>query len=107
MASNIQRALAATIVSLLARTVTLWTAVFLTGGIPEFASLAMVVFVILGILQSATSLLTFIGLHRIGASRSQPLRNTYPLWSALIAVVILHEKAGPIIVLRTVWLWAA
>lgn len=93
--------LAATIVSLLARTVLLWTAVFVTGGIPGFAALALVVFVVLGILQSVTSLLTFIGLHKIGTSRSQPLRNTYPLWSALIAIVVMHERAGVMIVAGT------
>lgn len=90
--------LAATIVSLSARTVMLWIAVVITGGVPPFAAPALIVFVLLGILQSVTSLLTFVGLHKIGTARSQPLRNTYPLWSALIAVVILHEKAGGMIV---------
>jgi hypothetical protein len=33
----------------------------------------------LGVLQSAISLLIFIGLKTIGASRSQPLRNSFPL----------------------------
>jgi uncharacterized membrane protein len=93
--------LAATIVSLLARTILLWTAVVFTGGIPGFARLALIVFVILGILQSVTSLLTFVGLHRIGTSRSQPLRNTYPLWSALIAIVVMQEKASALIVAGT------
>lgn len=93
--------LAATIVSLLARAILLWTAVVFTGGIPGFARLALIVFVILGILQSVTSLLTFVGLHRIGTSRSQPLRNTYPLWSALIAIVVMHEKASALIVAGT------
>jgi uncharacterized membrane protein len=93
--------LAATIVSLLARAILLWTAVVFTGGIPGFARLALIVFVILGILQSVTSLLTFVGLHRIGTSRSQPLRNTYPLWSALIAILIMHEKASALIVAGT------
>jgi len=40
-------------------------------------------------------------LHKIGTSRSQPLRNTYPLWSALIAITIMHEKAGAMIVAGT------
>jgi len=93
--------LAATIVSLLARTVLLWTAVILTGGIPDFARLALIVFVILGILQSVTSLLTFVGLHKIGTARSQPLRNTYPLWSALIATVVMREQAGAMIMAGT------
>ncbi len=93
--------LAATIVSLLARTILLWTAVIFTGGIPVFARLALIVFVILGILQSVTSLLTFVGLHRIGTSRSQPLRNTYPLWSALIAIIVMHEMASAMILAGT------
>ncbi len=93
--------LAATIISLLARTILLWTAVIFAGGIPVFARLALIVFVLLGILQSVTSLLTFVGLHRIGTSRSQPLRNTFPLWSALIAIVIMHERASALIVAGT------
>lgn len=92
---------AATIVSLLARTVTLWMAVLFTGGVPEVATAALIIFVGLGILQSVTSLLTFIGLQKIGTSRSQPLRNTYPLWSALIAIILLNEKAGVMIVSGT------
>jgi uncharacterized membrane protein len=89
--------LVATLISLCVRTVTLWAAVFLTGGIPDFLFSALLVFIILGILQSATSLLTFVGLHKIGTSRSQPLRNTYPLWSAGLAITLMHEHAGWII----------
>ena len=54
----------------------------------------MTVFFLLGLLQSAISLLTFIGLQKIGTSRSQPLRNSYPIWSAIIAIVIMHEQAS-------------
>ncbi len=93
--------LAATIVSLLARTVTLWAAVALTGGIPRYATLGLTVFVALGLLQSVNSLLTFAGLHKIGTARSQPLRNSYPLWSALIAIVFMQERAGAMIVAGT------
>lgn len=93
-------ALVATIVSLAARTITLWAAVFITG-IPDFASRALWVFVFLGLMQSVTSLLTFAGLQKIGTSRSQPLRNTYPLFSALIAVTVMQEEAGVLILLGT------
>lgn len=86
--------LTATIVSLAARTITLGAAVVFTGGIPNFAYLALAVFVFLGVLQSATSLLTFIGLQKIGTSRSQPLRNSYPLWSAGLALAVMHEQAS-------------
>jgi drug/metabolite transporter, DME family len=91
----------ATLVSLSVRTLVLWAAVLVSGGIPEVASWAVVVFAILGVLQSATSLLTFLGLQKIGASRSQPLRNSYPLWSAMIAITILNETAGFVVVLGT------
>jgi uncharacterized membrane protein len=87
-------ALVATIVSLASRTIMLWLAVVFSGGIPEFAPQALWVFIGLGVLQSATSLLTFIGLQKIGTARSQPLRNTYPLWSAFIAITLMHEQAG-------------
>lgn len=86
--------LTATVVSLAARTVTLAAAVVCTGGIPEYKTAALAVFVGLGALQSAISLLTFIGLQKIGTSRSQPLRNSYPLWSALIAVAVIGERAS-------------
>jgi uncharacterized membrane protein len=86
--------LTATIVSLAARTATLGAAVILTGGIPHYARLALMIFVFLGVLQSAISLLTFIGLQKVGTSRSQPLRNSYPLWSAAIAITFMDEQAG-------------
>jgi drug/metabolite transporter, DME family len=87
--------LAGTIVSLAARTITLGAAVAFSGGVPQYRTAALIVFVALGVLQSAISLLTFIGLQKIGTSRSQPLRNSYPLWSALIAVIVMHESASP------------
>ena len=86
--------LTATIVSLAARTLTLGVAVACTGGVPDYKPAALAVFVSLGILQSAISLLTFIGLQKIGTSRSQPLRNSYPIWSAAIAVLIMREQAS-------------
>jgi uncharacterized membrane protein len=94
--------LTATIVSLAARTVTLGSAVAVAGGMPNYATLALIVFVGLGVLQSAISLLTFIGLEKIGTSRSQPLRNSYPLWSSVIAIGLLGERASGAVLLGTV-----
>ena len=45
--------LTATVVSLAVRTITLGTAVILFGGVPEVAKMALVVFVILGVMQTA------------------------------------------------------
>jgi len=60
-----------------------------------------VVFIVLGLMQTGISLLTFIGLQKIGTSRSQPLRNSYPLWSAVIAIALMGERAGPAVLLGT------
>ena len=93
--------LTGTIVSLAARTVTLGAAVVLSGGVPDYEPAAMRVFVFLGVLQSAVSLLTFLGLQKIGTSRSQPLRNSYPLWSTMIAILVLHEQASIAVLVGT------
>jgi len=61
----------ATLVAMVVRTVTLWTAVFVTGGIPGVEFLPVLLFVLLGIVQSATSLLSYSGISKIGAFRSQ------------------------------------
>lgn len=87
-------AFAATAAALCVRTVTLWSAVFLSGGVPPVAASAVALFVFLGVMQTGTSLLTFTGVAKIGASRSQPLRSSYPLWSALIAMMVLQEEAS-------------
>ena len=78
----------------------LWCAVMSTGGVPQVAWLALLLFVFLGVMQTGTSYLTFTGVARIGASRSQPLRTTYPLWSAAWSVALLGEglMAGTVLV---------
>lgn len=86
--------LTAACVVLFVRTVVFWSGVLLAGGIPHVEWLPLLLFVGLGVLQTATSVLQLTGIHRLGAARAEPLRNTYPLWSALIAIVFLREQAG-------------
>jgi DME family drug/metabolite transporter len=93
--------LTATVISLAARTITLGIAVVLFGGVPDFAKRALVVFIILGLMQTVISLLTFMGLQKIGTSRSQPLRNSYPLWSTVIAIALMGERASAAVLLGT------
>ena len=90
-----------TYVSLIVHTVTLWTAVFLTGGIPDVLPLAVLLFVIAGVIQPVIRFFTYTGVEKIGASRSGPLRSTHPIFSALIAITILHEQAGPMVLMGT------
>ncbi len=94
--------LTATCMAMGVRVVLLWCAVLLTGGIPQVASSAFLLFVFLGVMQTGTSYLTFTGVARIGASRSQPLRTTYPLWSAAWSVALLGESLTPGVLAGTV-----
>lgn len=93
--------LTAACVLLSLRTVVFWSGVFLMGGIPHVEWTPLLLFVGLGVLQTATSLLQLTGIHRLGAARAEPLRNTYPLWSAVIAIAFLGEQASPGIIAGT------
>jgi DME family drug/metabolite transporter len=91
-----------TLVSILVQNVTLWSAVFLLGGIPKVAMVAVVVFCIVGTFQTAVRLLAYTGVLKIGASRSSALQSISPLVSATIAIAILREPATGLIISGTV-----
>jgi drug/metabolite transporter, DME family len=91
-----------TCVSVMIQTVTLWTAVFLTGGVPAVSSTAVLLFVIVGIFQLAVRLFAYTGVDKIGASRSSALQAVSPLVSAVIAVTFLHEQVTVPIMAGTV-----
>lgn len=40
-------------------------------------------------------LLTYIGIHRLGASRCDPIRSTQPFFAILFALLLVGERAGP------------
>ena len=91
-----------TCVSVVVQTVTLWTAIFLMGGIPRVSATAVILFVIVGVTQLGVRLLAYTGVHRIGASRSSALQAISPLIAAGIAIVILHEKPSAAVVVGTI-----
>ncbi|MGH7771911.1 MAG: EamA family transporter [Candidatus Binatia bacterium] len=90
-----------TCVSVIVQTVTLWTAIFLTGGIPEVSPIAVLLFLFVGMTQLGVRLLAFTGVHKIGASRSSSLQAASPLIAAMIAIAILHEKPSLTVVVGT------
>ena len=57
-------------VSILVQNITLWTAVFATGGIPSVSWVAVGIFCIIGTFQMGVRLLAYTGVLKIGASRS-------------------------------------
>lgn len=87
-----------TLVSIIVQNVTLWSAVFLTGGVPNVSWVAVGIFCIVGTFQMGVRLLAYTGVLKIGASRSAALQSISPLISATLAITILKEPAtSPII----------
>ncbi|MDE0035602.1 MAG: EamA family transporter [Deltaproteobacteria bacterium] len=83
-----------TLISLIVHTVSTWTAVFLTGGIPSVDTVAVYVFIVAGMLQPIIRLCTYTGVHRVGASRSGPIRSTHPMFGVFVAITVLGESAS-------------
>jgi len=87
-----------TLVSIIVQNVTLWSAVFLTGGVPNVSWVAVGIFCIVGTFQMGVRLLAYTGVLKIGASRSSALQSISPLISATLAVTILKEPVTSLII---------
>jgi DME family drug/metabolite transporter len=81
-----------TLVSVTVHAVTLWAAVFLTGGVPSVSWWALFLFALTGTLQPIIRLFTYAGIFYVGASRGTTLRSAHPLFSTGIAIVFLGEQ---------------
>lgn len=82
-----------TLASIAIQNCALWSAVFLSGGVPQVSWLAALLFCVVGVFQMGVRLLAYSGVLKIGASRSSALQSVSPLISATIAVAILREPA--------------
>jgi drug/metabolite transporter, DME family len=83
--------LTATFVSLLIHSIVLWTAVFVTGGIPRVALAGVIAISITALLQPAIRHFHYTGIHKIGTSRAVTLRNSYPFLTVIAGIVFLGE----------------
>ena len=90
-----------TFVSVLTQNVLLWSAIFLTGGIPRVSGAAVLLFVFVGVSQFGVRIFAYTGVHKIGASRSSALQAISPLIATIIAVIALHEEPRPLVVAGT------
>ena len=90
-----------TLVSILVQNVTLWSAVFLTGGIPAVSWIAIGIFCVVGTFQMGVRVFAYTGVLKIGASRSGSLQSISPLISATIAILVLGEPATSLIIAGT------
>jgi uncharacterized membrane protein len=91
-----------TLVSILVQNLSLWSAVFLTGGIPPASSIAIGIFCIVGTFQMGVRIFAYTGVLKIGASRSSSLQSISPLVSATIAIAVLREPASSLIIAGTI-----
>ena len=91
-----------TFVSLLIQTVTLFTIALTLTGIPKTTPFVLMLFAIAGVLQAVVRQLTYIGIEKLGAARSGPIRASVPLWSAAIAIFFLGENISAAIGLGTI-----
>jgi drug/metabolite transporter (DMT)-like permease len=90
-----------TFLSLIIHTFTLWPAVFFLGGIPVVSAAALFWFLFTGSFQFVIRHLTYLAIKQVGAARSYALRATAPLFSAVVAVLLLGESVTPVIVTGT------
>jgi len=81
-----------TFVSLLVQTITLFIILFAVTGIPKTTPFVFSLYAIAGVLQAVARQLTYIGIEKIGAARSGPIRASVPLWSASVAIFFLGER---------------
>ena len=81
-----------TFVSLLMQTLVLFTIVLLFTGVPATTPFIYFLFIVAGVLQMVVRQLTYIGIEKIGAARSGPIRASVPLWSAAVATLFLGER---------------
>jgi uncharacterized membrane protein len=95
-----------TFVSLLLQTTILFIVALAVTGIPEIPAFIFAIFVIAGVLQAVVRQLTYIGIEKIGAARSGPIRASVPLWSATLAIVFLGERMTTVIALGTLLVFA-
>lgn len=91
-----------TLLSVAIHAVTLWTALWVTRGVPTVSWWVLFLFAVTGTLQPIIRLLTYAAIHYVGASRGSTLRGAHPLFSTSLAVVFLGEQISQPIVIGTV-----
>lgn len=100
----------AAFLSYLVTAVCLWSAIALFSSFQQLQSPAVVYFMLSGLLQPLLArILHYLGITRLGVSRSGPLRGTSPFFALFLAVLFLNERpnsfvyGGTILIVIGVW----
>jgi len=91
-----------TLLALVIQVVALAPVALVIEGLPAVSSVAVLLFVIVGILMAIVRVFSFAGVDKIGAARASSLRSTFPLVSVAIAITMLGERATPAVLTGTV-----
>jgi uncharacterized membrane protein len=91
-------------INLAVGTAGLWGAVLATGGIGRVSAAGVAFFVLAGLIGTvAGRLLRFVSIDKVGASISAALINLHPMFSTLLAILVLGERVtAPILAGTTV-----
>ena len=91
-----------TILSIVISAVVLWVLAPFMVPLSSFQTPAVWYFIVAGVFAPATGrYFTFLGIERVGVARSVPISNTAPMFSSIMAVVLVGEKWTPQNILGT------
>lgn len=91
-----------TLVALIIQTVSVGAVGLSIERVSGAPTIAVLLFVVVGVLMAVVRVFSFSGVDKIGAARASSLRSTFPLVSVAIAITLLGEPATPEVLIGTV-----
>lgn len=95
-------AITAIVISLTVNVLVFWSVVLVVLPIDQVFHPALLIFVLVGLIQpGGTRFLSYLSVERVGVALTAPLRATTPLFSSLLAIIILGEQLTVSVALGT------
>lgn len=92
------RPVTATLVSLTVTTLFIWTLAAVSIPLSVILTPKILPFVVAGVVAPGFARLAlFVGVDRVGVSRAAPMTATAPLFAVIIAITVLGERPGPLV----------
>ena len=83
----------AIVISLAINVLAFWSFVFAVLPLDEILSPELLIFVLVGLIQpGGTRFLAYLSVEKVGVAVTAPLRATTPLFSSLLAIMVLNEQ---------------
>ena len=83
----------AIVISLAINVLAFWSFVFAKLPLDEILSPELLIFVLVGLIQpGGTRYLAYLSVEKVGVAVTAPLRATTPLFSSLMAIIVLNEQ---------------